>query len=645
MIKSTRAALLVLGLLLALLAPAASAQSESEALLSTPETLQVHQVDASGALVELVVLSSTYQASASDVSVIENGVEVGVAAVTTATASNKPHDLIFVVDTSNRLVQGEVFSKIRAALASEIEKLPSNVQVGVIAAGELGRVQSGLSYDHASVARDVAAMGNSSSSSLFDSIERAASMLDNDPARLRTVVVIAGGPDTSSTSTMAAARGRLVQLGAQLVSVSFDGGDPALDIIPLTTGCYVVQTSVDAQIGPAIANATAVARDRLIISYKGESAANRTIRGDVTVTVGAMSTQLSHAGGVFEDHLVALTPVLAVESTGLAFFRTTLGLYTAVGLSFVAAALLVWALGNLFAAGDTSLESMLNRYAQGGDAALDEEESNIVQTALVKKAVQLSETFAEDKGFLIKIEGSLERARLPLRAGEAMGIYAAVVLLAAILGLLLSGSIIGALITALIFGFFQVFAVRFMARKRMKAFEKQLPDTLQLLAGTLRAGYSLPQGLEAVSKEISDPMGYELTRVMTEARLGRELEDALNSTAERLESDDFAWAVMAISIQREVGGNLNELLMTVSDTMVARERLHGEVAALTAEGKLSAAILGGLPPALGMVMYVMNPAYISPLFTTTIGKALIGVALTLMLIGMGWMKKVITINV
>ncbi len=219
------------------------------------------------------------------------------------------------------------------------------------------------------------------------------------------------------------------------------------------------------------------------------------------------------------------------------------------------------------------------------------------------------------------------------------------VLLAAILGLLLSGSIIGALITALIFGFFQVFAVRFMARKRMKAFEKQLPDTLQLLAGTLRAGYSLPQGLEAVSKEISDPMGYELTRVMTEARLGRELEDALNSTAERLESDDFAWAVMAISIQREVGGNLNELLMTVSDTMVARERLHGEVAALTAEGKLSAAILGGLPPALGMVMYVMNPAYISPLFTTTIGKALIGVALTLMLIGMGWMKKVITINV
>ncbi len=293
MIKSTRAALLVLGLLLALLAPAASAQSESEALLSTPETLQVHQVDASGALVELVVLSSTYQASASDVSVIENGVEVGVAAVTTATASNKPHDLIFVVDTSNRLVQGEVFSKIRAALASEIERLPSNVQVGVIAAGELGRVQSGLSYDHASVARDVAAMGNSSTSSLFDSIERAASMLDNDPARLRTVVVIAGGPDTSSTSTMAAARGRLVQLGAQLVSVSFDGGDPALDIIPLTTGGYVVQTSVDAQIGPAIANATAVARDRLIISYKGESAANRTIRGDVTVTVGAMSTQLS----------------------------------------------------------------------------------------------------------------------------------------------------------------------------------------------------------------------------------------------------------------------------------------------------------------------------------------------------------------
>ena len=97
----------------------------------------------------------------------------------------------------------------------------------------------------------------------------------------------------------------------------------------------------------------------------------------------------------------------------------------------------------------------------------------------------------------------------------------------------------------------------------------QLPDTLQLLSGTLRAGYSLMQGVEAVSQEVADPMGIELRRVVTEARLGRPLEDALEGTAERMGSPDFGWAVMAIRIQREVGGNLSELLLTVAETMVA----------------------------------------------------------------------------
>jgi tight adherence protein B len=168
---------------------------------------------------------------------------------------------------------------------------------------------------------------------------------------------------------------------------------------------------------------------------------------------------------------------------------------------------------------------------------------------------------------------------------------------------------------------------------------------LQLLAGTLRAGYSLPQGLEAVSHEIAEPMGYELTRAMTEARLGREIEEALEGVATRLDSPDFAWAVMAISIQREVGGNLNELLMTVSDTMIARERLAGEVRALTAEGKLSAAILGGLPPGLGFVMWLMNPTYIESLFTSSLGKGFIVAGVISGGIGLAWMRKIITINV
>ena len=124
----------------------------------------------------------------------------------------------------------------------------------------------------------------------------------------------------------------------------------------------------------------------------------------------------------------------------------------------------------------------------------------------------------------------------------------------------------------------------------------------------------------------------------------RELEDALGSVAERLDSEDFGWAVMAIGIQREVGGNLNELLMTVAETMVQRDRLKREVAALTAEGRVSAMILSLMPPGLGLVLYVMNTDYVTTLFTRTIGLVLLGLATLSALIGLLWMKKVITID-
>src|SRR3546814_11310207 len=115
----------------------------------------------------------------------------------------------------------------------------------------------------------------------------------------------------------------------------------------------------------------------------------------------------------------------------------------------------------------------------------------------------------------------------------------------------------------------------------------------------MRAGSPLMQGVEAVAAEVSEPGGRELRRGVTVAGLGRPLEGSRDGVADRMGSADFAWAVMAIRIQREVGGNLSELLVTVADTMTERERLRRDVAALTAEGKISAIVLGILPIGLG----------------------------------------------
>ena len=142
--------------------------------------------------------------------------------------------------------------------------------------------------------------------------------------------------------------------------------------------------------------------------------------------------------------------------------------------------------------------------------------------------------------------------------------------------------------------------LNYRKRQRLLRFERQLPDTLTLLASSLRAGFSLMQGLEAVASEIADPMRRELQRVFTEVRLGRSVEDALGDAAARMESRDLEWAVMAIRIQREVGGNLAELLDTVADTMVKRERVRRELRALTAEGRMSAIVLSIISPVLGL---------------------------------------------
>ncbi len=138
----------------------------------------------------------------------------------------------------------------------------------------------------------------------------------------------------------------------------------------------------------------------------------------------------------------------------------------------------------------------------------------------------------------------------------------------------------------------------FKRKRRRKAFNSCLPDTLQLMSGSLSAGLSLAQSVDTVVREGTEPISSEYKRVLIETRLGVGLEDALEGVAERYDSKDFHWVVMAINIQRQVGGNLAELLDTVAATMREREYMRRQVAALAAEGKLSAWVLGR--PAAGL---------------------------------------------
>jgi tight adherence protein B len=181
-------------------------------------------------------------------------------------------------------------------------------------------------------------------------------------------------------------------------------------------------------------------------------------------------------------------------------------------------------------------------------------------------------------------------------------------------------------------------------QRRSNAFLAQQPDTLQLLAGSLQAGYSLPQALDTVIREGEPPMSTEFNRALIETRLGMPIDEALEGIATRLLSQDFGWVVMAIRIQREVGGNLAELLGTVAETLRERERLRRQVQVLSAEGRLSGWVLGALPVVFALYLVVARPEYLAQMFTP-LGYLMLATAVVLLTVGGLWMVRAVKVEV
>ncbi|TFV89650.1 type II secretion system protein F [Blastococcus sp. CT_GayMR16] len=186
--------------------------------------------------------------------------------------------------------------------------------------------------------------------------------------------------------------------------------------------------------------------------------------------------------------------------------------------------------------------------------------------------------------------------------------------------------------------------VTFKAGRRQSAFADQLDDSLQLMASSLRAGHSLLRAVDAVSQDAVSPTAEEFSRIVNETRVGRDLGDSLDEVAERMRSDDFTWVAQAIAIHREVGGNLAEVLDAVGHTIRERNQIRRQVKALSAEGKLSAIVLGALPFAIVGFISMTNPAYLAKFTESVAGYGMLAAVVVLMLMGGFWLKKTVAIR-
>lgn len=238
----------------------------------------------------------------------------------------------------------------------------------------------------------------------------------------------------------------------------------------------------------------------------------------------------------------------------------------------------------------------------------------------------------------------MQQADLPLLGTEFQTGLAVLGVIGAAVGGILIQTVLGAVVGAAIGVIAGLMWLSIRIKRRQDAFAGQLSDMLTMVSNALRSGFSFMQAIELVAKEMGDPMSKELTKVIAEIRIGTTMDKSLEEMARRMQSSDFELVVTAVEIQRQVGGNLAQILDTICETVQNRVRMRREVNSITAQGRMSGWVLAGLPFVIAMLLEMVNPAYINILFEETTGKIAIGVAIGMEIVGFLFIRKIVNIR-
>ena len=239
--------------------------------------------------------------------------------------------------------------------------------------------------------------------------------------------------------------------------------------------------------------------------------------------------------------------------------------------------------------------------------------------------------------------GLLEQAGVRRTPVQVLGVVVAGTVAGNLVGGAVGGPVGAVALTPLVL-LAVVVTLRVRTTRRRTAFADQLDDTLRLMASSLRAGHSVQRALESVAHEAEAPTSEEFSRVLNEVRVGRDLVTALDEVAERTRSTDFSWVAQAVAVHREVGGNLAEVLDRVGVTIRDRTQLRRQAQALSAEGRISGVVLLTLPVVLLAVLQLIAPDYVGGLTGTDTGRAMLGVAVVLMVGGALWMRRLVRVE-
>lgn len=495
-------------------------------------------------------------------------------------------DVVVAIDNSQRL-EGERYTAARRAAATFLGALPKDARTAIIAFGSFPQTVRDLSPDTVGSKTVVAALPvDSDGSQLFEALSLAVETFDSDTTTYKQLVVVTDGEDGTSQRTLADA-----MKGIQAAGINVD----VIDINP---------AAPDPQ-RAAVLTQLAGLNGRIVKAIDGKALAEIAVRSRTEAVKSTPSTivKTSFTTKLFSNTLVLL-----------------------VGMAFMFGALLM-----LFLQLTAPKPQKINL-----TGAIEPPKEVKTPIAGISRALtDLADRKLEQSGKSRSLSSWLERAAINLRSGEFLILVGVVTIIFAMIGWLKFGST-GFPLFALLGAFGCKFYVDRRANKRSKRFADQLSDTLQLLSSSMRAGQGLVQALDSVAREGESPTSEEFHRVVVETRLGRDLVDAMKSLAERIRCVDLEWVIPAVEINRDVGGDLAEVLEQVGATIRDRADLRRQVKTLSAEGRLSAFVLLGMPIVLGGFIKMSNPTYIETLFHGT-GLYLLGLGSLMMLIGGVWL--------
>jgi len=597
--------------------------------------VQVRGVDASGyPTVRFSVVTGT--ASAHAPVVREGGTTVsGVAASNLASDAN----VVLAIDRSRSMEGAKLAAALEAADAFVVGK-PQTDRIGVVTFGHsataLTSSFSTSTIDAEGALRSVA-VDSVQGTALYDAVVLAAGELAHQGAGGRVIVLLTDGHDVSSKASLETAVRAARAAGAEVYPIAIVGPDytPApLARLAAATGGELVTASSGAELRSVYAaiaqklahtwqvqyETTARPGDRvqLAVSVPGEGTAGATLA--VPRSAGAPPAAAQPA--LLPAHVYtspAATIVVAIAAVAL-FGLAVLALFAARKAS--------WVRTRLDPHLDASRRRGRRRRRSSGTAvttvlrATERVFGNLRQWSMLRRL--------------------LERADVPLRPAEFAWIAFGSSVVGAIVFGLAAGSGIGAFAGLAVGGSIPWLALWFKAKRRLAAFENQLPDLLITLAASLKAGHSFRQGIQTVVEEGQPPAAAEFKRVLTDAQLGRPLEDALLEMAERVGSKNFDFVITAVTIQRQVGGSLAGLFDMVADTVRQRQQFARRIKSLTAMGRMSAYVLIGLPFFLAAAMTMLNHNYMRPLYHNPTGHVMIAMAFVMMAVGSLILKKIVS---